>query len=179
MAQYNQNFAEVSPEKLPTGWPRRFLIFALALLVVSLLTYAGLSFGYRPYLQNQIAAADQAVNQLAASVPVSDQEKLVAFYSQILNLKSVLDNHIIASKILPFLERNTNRRVYYSRLDVDVNQRSLSLEGVAENYEILAQQLEAFNQAGEVERFLINESQLAEGRARFKVLIILSPAMFK
>lgn len=179
MAQYNQNFAELSPEKLPTGWPWRFLIFALILFMASLLTYIGLSFGYRPYLQNQIAAADQAVNKLAASVPVADQEKLVAFYSQIVNLKSVLDNHIIASKILPFLEKNTNRRVYYNRLDVDVNQRSLSLEGVAENYEILAQQLEAFNQAREVERFLINESQLVGDRVRFKASIILSSAMFK
>jgi hypothetical protein len=174
MPQYDQNIpAQFGPEKLPTGWPLRLFAFSLLILTASLLIYVGLRFGYKPYLQNQIAEKEREIEQLAVSIPRENQEKLGAFYSQLLNLKNVLDNHVTASPIFSFLEKNTNKKVFYTRLDFDAKQNVFTLEGAAESYDILAEQLEAFNQAPDVKRFLINESQLSGGRIRFKISVFL------
>ena len=180
MPQFDQNIIEkFGREKLPTGWPWRFFTISVILLGISLVIYLGLTFGYRGFLNNQLGKKDQEINQLAASIPKEDQAQLMKFYSQLQNLKSILDQHVLGSKTLPFLEKTTNKKVFYNKLDLDVRQRSLNLDGIAESYEILAQQLEAFNQAPEVERFLINNSQLTQGAVRFSLSVILKPEMFK
>ena len=101
------------------------------------------------------------------------------FYNQIQSLKNLLDKHVINSKILSLLEKNTNKKVFYNKLDLDVAQRSLNLDGIAESYQILAQQLEAFKQAPEVERFLINNSQFNQGVVRFNLTVVLKSELFK
>jgi len=116
---------------------------------------------------------------LAASVPKAEQERLVRFYSQLQNLKDILDRHVIASKFLPFLERNTNKRVYYNRLELDVQQRTMNLDGLGESFEIVAQQLEAFNRAPEVERFLVKNVQAGDKAVRFAISVVLKPELFK
>lgn len=180
MPQYEQNLTEqFGSEKLSVGWPWRLFVFSLVLLAISLITYVGILFGYKPFLQNQIELKDKEINRLADTVSKTDQEQLTKFYSQLLNLKSILDQHIVTNKILPFLEKNTNKSVFYTKLSAKAGDYSLTLEGFADSFEILAQQLEAFRQAKEVNRFIINESQLVEGRVRFKLTAFLMPTMFK
>jgi len=180
MPQYDKNIIEkFDKEELSVGWPWRFLLISLVSFGIALFIYLGLFFGYRSYLNQQISKKDAEIAQLAATVPKEDQERLVKFYSQLQNLKSLLDQHIINSKILPFLEKNTNRRVFYPKLEADIRRRTLNLEGVAESFEVLAQQLEAFRRAKEVERFIITDSQLVEGQVRFRLSVVLKPEVFK
>ena len=94
-------------------------------------------------------------------------------------MKNLLDQHVVSSKILPLIEKNTNKKIFYNKLDLDVAQRSLNLDGIAESYQILAQQLEAFKQTPGVERFLLNNSQFNQGVVRFNVTVVLKSELFK
>src|SRR3989344_5893547 len=166
-------------ERTTTVWPWRLFVASLIALIVAVLYYVGLAFGYRTYLNSGIEKKDAEIAELAASIPKEDQVRLMRFYNQIQSLKNLLDKHVINSKILSLLEKNTSKKVFYNKLDLDVAQRSLNLDGIAESYQILAQQLEAFKQAPEIERFLINNSQFNQGVVRFSVTVVLKPEIFK
>lgn len=169
----------LGPERVEVGWPWRLLLFSILVVVTVSVLYLGLEFGYKIYLNNQIESRDRAVAELTQTVSEEDQEKFISFYSQLANLQSLLDNHILTSRVFPFLEANTNRAIYYNFVDLKMKERRLNLEGVAQSYEIFAQQLEAFNQAPEVERLVVNESQSIGGRVSFRLFVILVPQLFK
>ena len=166
-------------ERTTTVWPWRLFVASLIALIVAVLYYVGLAFGYRTYLNSGIEKKDAEIAELAASIPKEDQVRLMRFYNQIQSLKNLLDKHVINSKILSLLEKNTSKKVFYNKLDLDVAQRSLNLDGIAESYQILSQQLEAFKQAPEVERFLINNSQFNQGVVLFNLTVVLKSELFK
>lgn len=169
----------VGPEQLPTQWPWRVLLFSFLLFLLTLISYFGLAFGYKPVLNSKITEKDQEIVALAQTVPVSDQQALVRFYSQLGNLQEVLRTHLFGSKLLPILEKYTNKQVYYKNLSLNISSRELTLDGIAKSYEILAQQLEAYNQAPEIERFIINQAESQKDMINFKTILFLKQEIFK
>ena len=166
-------------ERLPVGWPWRFLATAFFIFLSSLLIYFGLVFGYEPYLNSQIQSEDKELDQLAQTVSKEDREKFTQFYSQLVNLQNLLGNHIAASKAFPILERITSHKVYYRSVDLKIPERQLELDGIAESYEVLGEQLESFNQAAEMENSLVNQSQLVNQAVQFKATLLLKDNVLK
>ena len=166
-------------EELPVGWPWRFFLFSLLVFITALVVYLGIGFGYKPFLTSQIEKQETAIAQLSQTIPKKQQEDFVAFYSQLVNLQRLLKDHIFASKIFPFLQANTNQLVYYTTVDLRAGERRLELEGVAANYGVFAQQLQAFSVAPEVESLIINDSNASGGRVKFRLSLILKPTLFK
>lgn len=178
--QFKQNpLEQFEPENLSVGWPWRFFLTSFFIFLAAMLVYLGLVFGYEPYLQSQIEKQDQEINSLAQTVSKSDQDKFIQFYSQISNLKKLLENHILASKIFPFLEKNTNQKVYYKVFNLKVPEYELELEGVAESYAVLAEQLESFNQAQETGRYILNQSKFNGREVEFGASLELKQEIFK
>lgn len=166
-------------EELPVGWPWRFFLFSLLVFLTTLIVYAGLSFGYKPFLTAQIEEQEAAIAQLSRTIPKKQQEDFVTFYSQLVNLQTLLKNHVFVSKIFPFLQNNTNRFVYYTLIDLRLGERRLGLEGVAANYGVFSQQLQAFTVAPEVESLIVNESSALEGGVKFRLSLILGRSLFR
>ena len=161
------------------GWPWKFFLFSLLTLATAIVLYLGLNFGYQNYLNNRLQNLDQSLAQLSQSIPRDQQENLTAFYSQIANLQDILERHVSSTRVFSFLENNTNRLIYYTFLNLKIDERKLSLEGVAVNYDALSQQLQAFKSAPEVESFVLNDSNAAGGRVRFKIFLILDTSIIQ
>lgn len=180
MAQYTRSLIEKfdAQDTTPT-WPWRLLVLSVVIFGFMLLTYLGLAFGYRAFVDAQIASIDQSIEQLAQEVPVDQQQALLRFYSQVANLDSLLAQHVFSSKVFPLFERSTNTSVVYTKLELDVDQRSVVLDGFATSYAVLAQQLEAYRILPEVDRYSISESRRSEGRIAFKATLFLNPSVFK
>ena len=170
---------QFEPEKLPVGWPWRLLSVALILFLASIFIYLGLIFGYGPYLESQIAKADVEIKTLTDTVSKDDQERFIQFYSQLSNLESLLNNHILSSKIFPQLEKISNKKVYFNIANIKVENKLMELDGVADSYAVLGEQLEAFNQTKEISRYILNQSQAEEGAVRFKVTLYLNDSLIK
>lgn len=162
-------------EKIPVGWPWRFFSFASLVLVTAAVIYAGLRFGYEPLLRKRLAGADMKLKELAESLSSAEQEDLITFYSQLANLEELLNNHVLASVFFPFLERNTNSQVYYTMLDFKSGERKLTLEGLTRSYAVLSQQLQAFEQAPEVERLAVSDSDRSGDLVRFRLHLFFRP----
>src|SRR3989344_6926838 len=144
-----QQFVKKSPveqfesEQLPVGWPWRFFSISLVIFLAIIFVYLGLIFGYEPYLNSEIQKIDDQINKILEAVSKEEQEKFIRFYSRLTNLKNLLDNHAAASKIFPLLEKITNQKVSYNSFNLRVPERELELEGSADSYVVLGEQLES------------------------------------
>lgn len=181
MAQYTQGVAEkfMEPEKLPVGWPWKLFIFSIILFALVIFIYLGIIWGYQPYLQSQKKSFDQKINETGGVISESDRENFVSVFSQLANLQSLLNTHIKGSNIYSFLEKNTNQGVYFEGADLSVTEHFLRLEGIARSYDNLVQQLVAFEQAPEIARVILEQSQTAERGIRFSLQLIIKPEMLK
>jgi Tfp pilus assembly protein PilN len=161
--QFVQNpLNQFESERLPVGWPWRLFAAAFAVFLATFLSYAGIVFGYQPYLRDQIQQKTNEIEQLSETIPKADQEQFINFYSQLVNLKNILDNRTLASPLFAFLERETHPRVYFANANMKFREGELELNGLAESYTAVTEQLAVLNQATEIDRFVVNQVQLGE-----------------
>jgi len=158
---------QFAPPQLSVGLPWRLMLVSVALFGLAVLSFFGLRIGYRSYLDSRAAVLDENLAGLSSTVSATDQDKFVDFYSQMINLKTVLDRHAFGSNAFTFLERNTIGQVYYTNAEMKVRDRSLALKGVAGSFDALAQQITILNRAAEVDSAILDDVDLREGRAFF------------
>ena len=166
-------------ERLPVGWPWRLLLLSFVVLGLAVFIWAGLSFGYKPFLHSRINSLDKEIENLRKSLTPEEQENFLVFYSQIANLSKLLKNHLISSKTFPWLEQITNKRVYYNRFELSSIDNGLILQGQAQSLEILAQQLESFKETPEIERFVLKNAKLAGKDVQFDMKLFLKNNFLK
>ena len=177
--QYTQSSNErFLRERATSGWPWRMLIFTLSIFSVALVIYLGMLFIYKPYLVGSISKTESELNQLSLQIETEGREKFIEFYSQVANLKKLLESHLKTSQFMPFLEAVTHQRVTYSSATLIAPEKSLRIEGFAASYDVLAAQLELYEGAGWVERVVLDNSSEAEQVIKFSVRIQIKDEAF-
>jgi hypothetical protein len=161
------------------GWSSGILLFSGSILFIILLVYAGLQFGYEPYLNAQLSSFDSQVQKLGQSISASDQANLVTFYSQINNLQSLIKNHVFFSQFLTWLEQHTEANVYYTNM-VFSSGAQVALVGIAGNAADVSEQIAAFEAAPEVAAVSLSNvaySSSVNGWI-FNVVLTMHPSVF-
>ncbi|MFH0806239.1 MAG: hypothetical protein V1885_00735 [Candidatus Brennerbacteria bacterium] len=168
---------QFAQERLPVGWPWRLLVFSIALFAFSILVYFGIRVGYSAYLEDRIVEVDAALTALTSEVTSADQEQFVGFYSQIVNLKSVLEWHEYGANIFTFLEKYTLPEIQFTEGELNAEEFTLSLRGSGVSVNIVGQQLAALETAPGVAKVLLRDVN-TEGRATFSFTIVFTEAFF-
>ncbi len=166
-----QGGEQFAPERIAVGLPWRLMLISVALFGLVILIFFGLRIGYRSYLDGRADVLDQSLEGLSSTVSVADQEKFVNFYSQMINLKSALDQHTFSSNIFTYLERNTIGQVYYTEAEIKARDRALVVRGVAATFDALAQQITVLNRTAEVQSIVLEDIDLRNGQAFFSLTI--------
>lgn len=181
MPEYNKTVAEkfLEPEKLAVGWPWRLFLFSAVIFVLTLFIYFGMLLGYKPYLDSHRQSLDKKINEIGGAISETDRENFVSFYSQLVNLQNLLNNHVKGSNIYNLLEANTCEGVYYDGAELSVIDHLIRLDGVAKSYDNLFQQLTAFEQAPNISRVILGQAQAADKGIRFSLQIIFKPELLK
>ncbi len=182
MALPEQSVERLGREPVQTpGWSSQILMFSVTVFFIGLAVYFGLVLGYKPYLENQVAALDKQIETFNVQIPQEEQAKLVSFYSQVINLQNILDKHPLSSKILSWLERNTSSNVYYSKMTMTafpgtMNEIQLNLSGFAKSPDDFSKQIVTFQKDPFVRRFIINNFSSPAGGAqwRFETTLFMS-----
>lgn len=171
----------VTKEKVSiTGGAWRLLSFMIFVFSVFFMSYLGLTLGYRTYLEAQINKKDQELNDLASQVSKEKQDEFLRLAFQLINLKDVLSKHVAARKILPFLEDTVNSVVFYRNLDLDVSTGRASFRAAAPSYEVLAEQLAAYQSQSQIARYQVTSARIGEGgKIDFNMVLYLKPEIFK
>jgi len=165
-------------EVLPSGAPRKFFTFSFFMFLLVALTYFGLSVGYKAYLNQEIKKLETSLDELRFEVPEEEQEELIRFFSQVGNIKTVLDKHIITSNVFRFLEQNTHASIAFTDMDLSTTERKISLDGVAANYDALVAQMSILESVPEVERIVLDNSQLNAGAVSFRLTLTVDASVF-
>lgn len=159
-------------EPISVGLPWRLLIFSVVIFALSLLIYFGFSVGYESYLNSRSDDLDKQLNQLSESISQQDQQKFIGFYSQIMNLKSVLGQHIFSSNTFSFLEKNTLPQTFYNEAKFKADISGLELQGRTASLQTLAQQLAQFEQAPEIQTAILKSTNFNQsGTVDFTISI--------
>jgi hypothetical protein len=168
------------PSSGTRGWAVGALLFSGGLLFLALVLYFGLTYGYQPYLQSQLTAAQTQVTGLNNSISSDQQVQLIDFYSQIANLQTLLQNHVLASQFFSWLEKNTEANVYYQTFSL-TSAHEVSLTGVANTEADVNQQLAIFENAPGVVSASVSDvtaPQSLQGGWDFTVTLAMSPSIF-
>lgn len=173
-----EEFVEESPT---VGVPWHLMIFTFILFLLSIILFAGLRFGYAGYLDNQIAEVDNKMEELNSQVTKGEQEDLLDFYSQLLNLKKILKERGFSQNIFSFLEDNTHSLVYFTGVKYSDAGPSLELTGQANSPKTVVEQTALFEKLSEVRKVSLKKLSVNESEnvANFKINIIFDPAFFK
>jgi hypothetical protein len=161
------------------GWSSGVLLFSSILLGLVVLIYLFLLLFYGPQLNSSLGSLQSKVATLDQSIASGDETQLVSFYSQVVNLQTVLNNHTSFAQFLDWLQQNTESNISYSQLSLSSGSQ-ISLSGSAPTEADVNQQVAIFESSPEVEKFTI--SNVAEsgvsGAWTFSATLIMNPSVF-
>ena len=138
-------------------------MFSATIFAISLFVYFGLAFGYRPYLESEVKRLSNQIQSFAQQVPLEEQKKIIAFYSQLANLRTLLENHVVISPLFPWLEESTQANIYFTKLNLTVQSEQAVMSGVARSVSDLAEQLAIFRERPEVKRVVFSNVAFTSG----------------
>ena len=167
------------PDSIGVVKPWKILILSILSLFASISVYFGLVYGYRPILLAQISEHRNELTNLGQEISEVDRQSFLNFYSQFVNLKSILDNHIISSSLFSFLEKNIHEGIYYTSLSLDVKNNTLTLHGTSLNFEILSSQGKTIEEINQVSQIIFDDIRTNDKGIDFEMTIILTPNFFK
>lgn len=170
----------LSREPIQTpGWSGELLMFAGTIFFVSIAVYLGLAFGYKPYLNGKVSQLDGQIKKFTDEISLSDQEKLISFYSQLSNLGGILRKHVISSPLFDWLEKKTETNIYYTRFSFNPAANQLALTGAAKTANDFVEQMQIFQGESAVERINVNSlTASSNGTWQFDLVLFLSPNFF-
>lgn len=180
MALPQQVINQLSQEPAETpGWSSGVIFFSGGLLVVTLLIYFFMTLIYEPHLNSEILSTQNQVVQLSQKISPGDQANLITFYSQISNLQSLLQDHVLFGQFLTWLGQNTEANVYYSQLSFASGDQ-ITLTGNAKSEADVNQQVAIFEASPEVEKAVVSTVGLSAstGLWQFTATLIMSPSVF-
>jgi len=148
-----------SREYASVGFPWRVLVIAIVVLGLSLLVYAGMAFGYIPYLTSEIKSVDAQFAELSQSLDSAQQKNLIDLYSQLYNIDTLASSHAYPSRFFDFLERNTYPTVRVTLMQLNVSGREARLEGIVPTFETLSDQLAVFENNPDVSGVALDASR--------------------
>jgi hypothetical protein len=118
--------SEESPPNV--GWTSGLFGFSIALFVFVVVLYAGIAFGYEPIVNGQITAVNADLGRVSQSVSPGQTASLIAFYSQVAHVKSLVQGHVFFSGFLTWLSKHTEANAYFTALSLSsANQVSLTV----------------------------------------------------
>ena len=161
---YTQSVLEeqLKTNNFSTGWPWRFFVLMLIILVLSVSIYLGIDLGFKSYLNSQIKDLDQQLANLNQAIDESFKNQLVGVYSQFVNIKQLLKNRKTTSNLFSFIEQNTYSTVSYNSFKADVNSKEIVIDGIAPDYNTLTKQLALFEKSALVEKVSLENMQMKE-----------------
>ena len=168
-----------SGNRIPAELPWQLLLFSFAILALAVASYLGMIFGYQPYLESRIEGANAQIKESEKTIDGEQQKNLTNIYSQLSNIKALLDSHIITSTLFDELEKNTYPQVYYNNLNLSLSEKKLELRGVSQDYITLVKKLDAFKSSGLFSDVILDNTKLNSEGISFSIRITLSPDKLK
>lgn len=170
------DFQIVEPisNKKSTGWLSGLITISIIILVIAVGLYFGALF-YQNYLNKSISDINSKTKNLSKEISIDDRNEILTFYSQLVNLKSLLTNHIYTSNIFSRIELITHPNVMFNSFSYDYKDKKIKLTGNAKDLNVLSQQLLAFYKTTDFKQINITDIKTTPNNVQFTVEIEFNP----
>lgn len=166
-----------SPERT-TGVYSQLLMLSLSLLILAVFLFLGLKYGYEPYLNSRITKLDAEIERFGQEIPADKQAEMATFYSQIVNLRTVLGNHTVITPLWSWLEKNTLQNVYFSKVTVNIASDQATVQGGARSNADIMSQFAVIENSPEVESLVFGNVNNTPQGWQFNATIFFKPSFF-
>lgn len=153
--------------------PWQLLLFSFVILALAIASYFGMVFGYQPYLESKIEGTNAQIKELEKSIDSEQQKNLINIYSQLSNIKALLNSHIITSTLFDEIEKNTYPQVYYTSLNLSLSEKKLELRGVSQDYVTLVKQLDVLKKSELLNDAILDNTKSTGDGVTFSIRINL------
>lgn len=154
-------------------------MFSSTFFFIALFVYLGLVWGYQPYLRAQVGRLNDRIQSFSQQISVSDQEKITTFYSQLVNVKSLLGRHAEMSALFSWLEGRTSPNVAYNKFSLNIPTLQLGLAGTGKSVSDVTEQMRVFQDTDGVERVTFGNLGAGQGGVwQFDLTIFFEPNFF-
>jgi hypothetical protein len=176
MALPQQAVEKMAQEPVATqGAYKELLVLATALLILMLVLYFGIAFGYKAYLKNSISGLDKNIAKFGESIPQSQQDQTAQFYSALVNLRELLKTHTTASPVLAVLEATINPNIYLTKLTLNTTTNEADLTGAAKNLSDAAALVATLEKQPQVTRVNFTNAGNQNGIWQFTMSVFMDP----
>lgn len=172
-----QYFQSKIGEKIPSGWLGKFLRFSIIIFLILILFLIFCDSFYKPHLERKIADLENKIAELEKEIPSQDRAEVIAFYSQLINLKKLLNQHIYPSQIFQRLELITHPQVGFSAFSYEAEENRLKFEGYAKDLSVLAEQLLAFQRSPDFTKINLSGIKKAGDRYNFSLEVFFKKSL--
>ncbi|MDO8523495.1 MAG: hypothetical protein Q7S12_04445 [bacterium] len=149
-----------------------------ALLRLSLILFilasalTGIMFAYKGLLGRQLDQQRQVLSGLQVQFEPSLISQLEHVANTITNAKTLLKNHLYATPVFDFLEKNTLPDVSFSVFNYNADKKTLTLSGEAPSYTEISAQAKIFQNQQEVANASFSNTTLRDtGSVVFNIII--------
>ncbi|MCR4328082.1 MAG: hypothetical protein NUV53_01025 [Patescibacteria group bacterium] len=162
------------------GWSSQLLMFSGTLFIISILVYGGIAIGFKPYFESKQRDLDKKIQVFTQQIPLAEQEKITSFYSQIVNIKSLLDNHVVITPFFKWFEEHTQQNVVYQSLSATIESEKITMSGVAKSIGDVEEQLAVFEKDEVIENVSFGNIAVNDkGGWSFQVSITFTPGFLE
>ncbi|MBI5421486.1 MAG: hypothetical protein HZA35_04235 [Parcubacteria group bacterium] len=158
-------------------WFSTMVLWGVFLFAASLGFYAAMQYWYIPKITEDTTSIISDVKKLSDEIDKDKRDQVLRTYSQVLNIKKLLGNHVYASKLFTWLEKNTHKGVFIDTITISIPRDTLDILGKAQDKDSVAEQVSVFESLPEVKSVKLSEVQLQTSPAGFHILITLKPGL--
>lgn len=166
------------PDSLRSKYPWRAMLLGMNVFALVVLTYLGMEFGYKLYLNSRIEKLDQQAAALDAQISSVQQDSLLLFHSQIATLEYLLKNHPRLTGILGAVESSTLPEVYYKNIEEKTDERSIVVSGIGVDVLAVAQEARKLSTIRGVTNVRIQSINRERNHVAFSIAVTFSPGAF-
>lgn len=142
----NINLAESGYQKnKPSSYYINGLITISVILAILIVGYLWIFFSEKS-IEAKIASADSQYNAEYATL-MSANKDVVDFQDRIITAKNLIDQESSGYNILPATEQSMVPGAYLESFSYDQEKNTLAVEGIADNFDVLAKQILSFKRS--------------------------------
>jgi hypothetical protein len=171
---------EIIPKPKPKAIPLEIIFATVSFLILISVVFVSIYFFFdEKKKKREISQIEEKISALRTPQIKEIEEKVLKYQRKISFFSDLVKNHLHPSKIFPYLEQKTNKNVYFSSFDFDLENSKIILAGETPDFPSLFQQLEIFKEDPHLKTELKEMFLSKEGKVGFKLEISFDKEILK
>ncbi|XOB42643.1 MAG: hypothetical protein ACKKMP_01130 [Candidatus Nealsonbacteria bacterium] len=167
------------PVKEADKW-QKILIYLLIFLIIVLIGTYFLLNNLEERSKVYVDELEKRLEQGRTAERITLEEENLNYKKKIEAIAPFLEGHVLSSKFFDFLEKRVFPRVFFSKVNLNIQEEKVILSGQTDSFSTLQQQISTLNSEPIIEDLMLTDATLnKEGGIDFSLNIFLNKEIFK